>query len=148
MMVLPPYHPSASSFVCHLGENQSFRLGPLLRQLLIRSKGGDSDIHDTHTPDSPRSLSVFDSPTATFAWPPLQLASQMSQDPVLYVEYSSASRPARLDDGYVSSGEQPPRHGTHTPATPSSSISRRETLSPPSGMADHPRKWPSSTSIR
>lgn len=39
--------------------------------------------------ERPVSLSVFNSPTATYMWPGFQAASQMSHPPVIYVNYDN-----------------------------------------------------------
>ncbi|KDQ64490.1 hypothetical protein JAAARDRAFT_28120 [Jaapia argillacea MUCL 33604] len=52
---------------------------------------------DSRTPPhplpTPPNLSVFNSPTATYMWPGFQAASQMTQRPVIYVNYKGSVRP-------------------------------------------------------
>ncbi|KAF9247036.1 hypothetical protein BU15DRAFT_69881 [Melanogaster broomeanus] len=54
-------------------------------------------------PSYPVSLSVFNSPTATYMWPGFQAASQMSHPPVIYVNYDSKDSTRSASTSSVSS---------------------------------------------
>ncbi|KAF9221956.1 hypothetical protein BS17DRAFT_784214 [Gyrodon lividus] len=54
-------------------------------------------------PSYPVSLSVFNSPTATYMWPGFQAASQMSHPPVIYVNYDSRDSTRSASTSSVSS---------------------------------------------
>ncbi|KAF8845764.1 hypothetical protein BDN67DRAFT_297523 [Paxillus ammoniavirescens] len=54
-------------------------------------------------PSYPVSLSVFNSPTATYMWPGFQAASQMSHPPVIYVNYDSRDPTRSASTSSVSS---------------------------------------------
>ncbi|KIJ70576.1 hypothetical protein HYDPIDRAFT_105312 [Hydnomerulius pinastri MD-312] len=54
-------------------------------------------------PSYPVSLSVFNSPTATYMWPGFQAASQMSHPPVIYVNYDNRDSTRSASTSSVSS---------------------------------------------
>ncbi|KAI6047195.1 hypothetical protein EDC04DRAFT_2622146 [Pisolithus marmoratus] len=54
-------------------------------------------------PSYPVSLSIFNSPTATYMWPSFQAASQMRHPPVIYVNYDSKDSTRSASTSSVSS---------------------------------------------
>ncbi|EGN93052.1 hypothetical protein SERLA73DRAFT_190204 [Serpula lacrymans var. lacrymans S7.3] len=76
---------------------------------------------DNHRPGSsyPPSLSVFNSPTATYMWPSFQAASQMSHRPLIYVNYNKES------PNPSSTASTPPREPV-PPRTPPRALSRHD----------------------
>ncbi|KAI6035366.1 hypothetical protein F5J12DRAFT_23130 [Pisolithus orientalis] len=67
-------------------------------------------------PSYPVSLSIFNSPTATYMWPSFQAASQMRHPPVIYVNYDSKDSTRSASTSSVSS-----LHNSPTISSPATS---------------------------
>ncbi|KZT24514.1 hypothetical protein NEOLEDRAFT_423081 [Neolentinus lepideus HHB14362 ss-1] len=75
-------------------------------------------------PAARSSLSVFNSPTATYMWPSFKAASQMSERPVIYVNYRNGRRSASVNSARVrdvQSDDESYASGDRSPPTTSSS---------------------------
>ncbi|KAH7929435.1 hypothetical protein BV22DRAFT_1125705 [Leucogyrophana mollusca] len=85
----------------------------------------------------PVSLSVFNSPTATYMWPGFQAASQMDHPPVIYVNYER--EPTRSASNSVSSQQDSPIILPHPLSRHDRSVStllpRKRRSSSPAGRA-------------
>ncbi|TFK75921.1 hypothetical protein BDN72DRAFT_356892 [Pluteus cervinus] len=131
--------------------SQSISLPPF-REI---SRIADETIRAAHPPSPSPALSVYNSPTATYAWPGLSLASEMKYKPYMYVQYnkpsaSSYSQPSTSRSGPHASGVVAP-----SPVYASSSRKRKvfDTMSEhesyprsPSRSYDRDRVYSSSSS--
>lgn len=70
-----------------------------LSRLRLSMVDCSSDLNTLSVFPAPPSLSVFNAPTATYAWPNLQASSQMKRNPVLYVDYKDFSSSSLESNG-------------------------------------------------
>ncbi|KAF8655230.1 hypothetical protein AX16_003136 [Volvariella volvacea WC 439] len=79
-----------------LGGRPQTKTLPTLREISQQDGWFDSD--NPQRGDGvvrfPPSLSVYNAPTATYAWPRLQPASEMSGSPVIFVKYANSETPS------------------------------------------------------